>query len=166
MVPLRRSIMLGTVLVGIGLSAPQVTQAQSSAVWVSTRVEGQCRVTGSRLEFGTYNPIGAHATSPLDAESVFEVQCTPGSRVKVGLEPGLNAVSGERQLAEIGGQGRLQYSLYQDTGRSQIWTTSDVRAIEGFGAVPIRVRVFGRIPQGQDVPVGDYEDSVLIVVKF
>jgi spore coat protein U-like protein len=140
--------------------------AQAVLVWASARVESQCRVTGGLLDFSDYNPIGVNATRPQDTEGTFEVQCTPGSRVRIALEAGLHATGQNRKMAMIGGLDSLSYDLYQDSGRSRAWNGTDVRTFDGFGASPLRVRVYGRIPQGQNVRAGDYEDSVLIVVRF
>jgi spore coat protein U-like protein len=141
---------------------------QSTAlVWVSTRVEPQCRVSGATMNFGSYNPVGANATQPLDAETTFDVQCTPGSRVSVTLESGLYPDSSERRLSgTTRGARRLAYELYSDASRQRPWTSASPLSLLGFGRAPQRVRVYGRIPQGQDVPAGSYQDSVLIVVSF
>jgi len=141
--------------------------AQSGAVvYVSARVETQCRVFGGKLDFGTYNPIGAQASQPLDAAAHFEVLCSPGAQAQLSLRAGLHPVADRRRMVAPGHPDQLQYDLYVDSGRTRLWTPATAITLQQLGVQPLRVAVFGRIPHGQDVTAGSYEDSVLIEVRF
>ena len=151
--------MFGWFLIGL-FAALQGT----STVWVSARVENQCRVTGGRLDFGSYNPIARNATAPLDAEGEFQVQCTPGARVSIALDGGQHNLNNARRMLPARGGDSLRYELYSDPSRASAWN-ADVVLPAATGA-PQRMRVFGRIPGGQDVSADAYSDSVLIMVRF
>ena len=151
----------------VAFSAHEITTAQSAAsIWVSTRVENQCRVVGGKLDFGTYNPIGLQASQSLDAEAHFEVFCTPGVVAQIYLESGLHAMGDRRRMVASATRDVLEYELYLDPGRTVPWTSAASVSLTQVGQRPRRVPVFGRIPRAQDVAEGDYEDSVLIQVRF
>jgi spore coat protein U-like protein len=154
-----------TLLLVFGAHAVSLGQSGAS-IWVSARVENQCRLVGGKLDFGDYNPIGLQATQPLDAEARFEVHCTPGAVVQVYLESGLHAMGDRRRMVGPSTKETLEYGLFFDVGRSSAWLANAPLALQQFDQQPRRVPVFGRIPQGQDVSAGTYEDSVLIMVRF
>lgn len=71
-----------------------------------------------------------------------------------------------RRLSD-GGTNYLDYSLFSNPGYNVVWgndTTADVETT-GTGAADAHV-VYGRIEGSQNVPEGNYTDTVVATVTF
>jgi spore coat protein U-like protein len=126
------------------------------------------------MSFGPYNDASA---VPTDSASSIVVRCTRvlgTNNADVVLQLGPSAASGTiatRQMSS--GANRMNYNLYRDAGRSQVWgQTSGVDTVLintgniGNGAsVNVTFTVFGRIPALQNVNAGAYSDSVQMTVS-
>jgi spore coat protein U-like protein len=69
------------------------------------------------------------------------------------------------------GSNYLQYNLYKDAAYAQVWgdgtggTVTLANTNSGSGTGPTHT-IYGRIPAGQDLPVGTYTDSIVITITF
>ena len=91
--------------------------------------------------------------------------------LQVGPSAGSGAITPRRMSS---GSNKLDYNLYRDSGRSQVWGQTP-----GVDAVTITVTdipnsssprsatfvIYGRIPALQNVPAGAYSDSVQLTVS-
>ena len=140
-------------------------------VWPDAAQAIQCRVTANPLSFGIYMPL---TSVPVDVIGQIEVRCQanapPGSFFIV-IGPGLSGNQLVRTL--INGTEALNYNLYRDAARTQIWgdgnpptyVVSGVRASRGrptFYDFP----VYGRIFANQAPNPGTYNDNLLVTVLF
>jgi spore coat protein U-like protein len=129
-----------------------------------------CRVTLVAMNFGLYTPL---TTAHVDVMGQINVRCQaqPGS-FTVTIGPGLSGDQTARTLlsapADI-----LEYNLYRDAARSQIWgdgipptfVVSGVRPSQGrptFYNYPI----YGRIFANQAPNAGTYNDNPVVTVLF
>ena len=142
---------------------------QSTAnMQVNANVVRKCTIQTQPLAFGSYDPVQANATSPLDGQTTLTVACTKGTTVAIGMDAGSNAAGTTRRMTSSDGS-FLTYEAYRDASRTQRWgdTTSD--RLDG-GVAPSRdprqFIVYGRIPGSQDVPEGTFQDVVLVTVQF
>ena len=149
---------LKTMLVAAVLLSPGVVQAIN------------CQVTVTPLIFGLYMP---GQSSPLDAVAEISVRCMaqPGNYA-VTIGPGL---SGDQLLRTLlaGPGDALNYNLYRDAGRTQVWGSGVPPTFTVTGA---RLRVgrptitthslYGRILSNQFPNPGTYTDSLLVTVLF
>lgn len=129
-----------------------------------------CRVTVSPLAFGIYNPGRA---SPLDSVANLTVRCQaqPGTYAVI-IGPG---ISGD-QLARtmLAGPGQvLNYNLYRDPARTQIWGDGTPPTFLVAGARDAKGRptfydhpIYGRVFGNQFPDPGTYTDSLLVTVLF
>jgi len=83
----------------------------------------ECRVDASGINFGAFNPL---ANQHLDVDGEFRVVCNNPSqpsrqvRVCIGLREGSAGFSiNDRRMQS--GANMLQYQLYQDANRTQLW---------------------------------------------
>ena len=129
-----------------------------------------CRVTLVAMNFGTYSPL---ATSHLDVMGQVNLRCQaqPGS-FTVTIGPGSSGNQLARTLKTTGPD-VLNYNLYRDAARLQIWgdgspptfTVSGVRSSKGpptFYNYPI----YGRIFAGQTPNAGSYRDNPVVTILF
>jgi spore coat protein U-like protein len=152
----------------IGDSAlAQSTQSASATFDVQVTVASTCLITAVPLM-----QFGAYTGAQLDATNTVNITCTIGSSPRVLLDEGMHPASGSggsaplRQLSDGASTAHfLSYQLYIDNGRSQVWDSVVGSVLTGNGVVQ-PLTVFGRLPGGQNVPVGVYSDTITATVRF
>lgn len=135
---------------------------------VSAVVPPNCVVLLSALSFGTYDPLAANSTNHADAAADLILTCTKNARVTIELDRGQHAANGAPTRIMSGSGSELNYEIYRDAARTQVWGTgADALKFVSQGvARSQRLSVYGRIPAGQDVPAGTFGDLVTATVDF
>ena len=105
--------------------------------------------------------------NPWRLRIVHATRTTGGKPISISLE---RRWWESYRFLESGGQ-RLHYNLYLDASRTAVWGDGSLGSQEYFNAnppkkTPVTVPIYGRIPSGQDVGVGQYDDTVTLVVNF
>lgn len=168
-----RVLPLAALAFGLGLgalSSPAWAGSNTASLAVSATVLTTCTIATTPVAFVPYDPAVANASTPLDGTGTVIVTCTQGAGVSVGLDTGVNAggASGTTRAMKDGTTHFLSYELYQNSGHTTLWGTG--ANVQNIGAAPSVVprtyTVYGRIPAGQDTPVGVYTDTVVATVNF
>jgi spore coat protein U-like protein len=149
-------------------SASAQGQSRTANLRVTASVVGNCLVTTTDVAFGNYDPVATNASTPADATGTVDVTCIQGVVATIGLDVGANAQGTTRRMAD-GGANRLEYELYRDAGRSQIWgnTAGSNMVLPAAPSTATRTyTVYGRVRQAQNIPVGSYSDTVVVTVSF
>ena len=129
-----------------------------------------CTITLNPLSFGMYTPAG---TVPLDAVSDITIRCVaqPGTYA-VSIGPGLSGNQLIRAMS-AGGANFLNYNLFRDPARTQIWGdgTPPTFVVTGsrtsVGQPTVNVHpLYGRVFSGQTPNPGNYADNLLVTVLF
>jgi spore coat protein U-like protein len=150
-------------LVGMMLTAPVLAVDSTDTLQVTAKVNGNCSVSGSTLDFGDYDK-----SKDQDAQTSITYDCGASAAVQIGLDTGSTNPGGERQMKNATDSTiRLGYDLFKNNTRTERWgNNSDgsfsvlkLPASTG-GSVP----VFGRILAGQTVAPGDYADTITITL--
>jgi spore coat protein U-like protein len=122
-----------------------------------------CTVSGAGPQFGTYD---LNASTPLDAAGTLDFRCNEPSAVSISISTGGSGSYSPRAMRR--GAATLQYNLYTNAGRTQVWgdgtggTSSLFVGASRGQALP----VFGRIPPLQDVASGAYADTLVATFNF
>jgi spore coat protein U-like protein len=152
--------------------AAQGGRSRTAILRVTANVVSDCLLTVTPLDFGTYDPIVAHVSQPLDGATDVSLACTQGAIASIDMNEGQNAprpasATGSRGMAGPGGK-VLTYDLYRDAARaSRIGAGAAGIAMAAAPSVAPRIiSVYGRIGPNQDVPVGTYTDEVMVTVRF
>lgn len=140
-------------------TVPAAAASTSTSFTVSATVVSTCAVSASDLAFGNYLPSGN-----TDQTTSITVTCGNGTGYSVALNDGNNASGGARRMIN-GGSNFLSYELYSDSGRTTVWNTASPVTGTGSGAAQT-LTVYGRIPNGQNVPVGAYTDTIQVTVTY
>ncbi len=158
--------MVGTVLAITIAPVMSFAGSASTNLNVSASVVANCTISTADLGFGSYDPVVAHASSPLDGTGTVTIACTKGSVTTVDLGLGSNPSGTTRRMSD--GTEFLTYELYQDSSRTVVWGSGASTRNTGTAAnkSPQPFTVWGRIAAGQDVTVGSYTDTVLATVNF
>jgi spore coat protein U-like protein len=138
-----------------------------------------CTVSSVGVNFGVYDPL---SSSSDDSTGQVSLSCTltpPPSSETIAYSIQLGAGNGgtfsPRGLRS--GLDTMQYNLFRDAGRTQIWgsglsgTFTVADSVTLGPGVGNRTRsrsytIYGRIPAGQDVATGNYADTIVITVDF
>jgi spore coat protein U-like protein len=134
---------------------------------VTTVVVPECQVETFTLPFGAYDAIGAHGSTPLDANMTVNVLCTKGVQATTSLSAGNNPSGSSRQMAF--GPHRLPYNVFINSPRTTIWNSlNTISAASTSKSTPLGGGLigFGRIPPGQLVAAGDYVDTLIATVTY
>ncbi len=132
-----------------------------------SRVLANCTISSiSGLNFGAYSSFDA---APTDATGQFIFTCTNvQGPVTIRLSTGAANSFTPRQMTL--GTARLNYNLYIDTARTQIWGDgtggSSLRTLTPVNNGPTALDIFGRIPPRQFIPAGNYADIITITIQF
>lgn len=128
----------------------------------SAHSEAACTISTTSVNFGTYN---VYSATPLDSTGTVTFRCGPPDRnIVITLSRGSSATFNPRTLrmgAEV-----LNYNLYRNAARTNIWgdgtggtaVYSDVNPPNNTNVV---LTVYARIPAGQDVSGGNYNDTIV-----
>lgn len=159
-------------LVLLTAAGPALAGSASSTFTVSASVTENCTIGTTAINFGSYDPLVANVSTPLDAQGSVTITCTKGAVTTVGLDAGTNSAnaSGTTRAMKNGSADYLSYEIYQDSSHSTVWGSSG-GALFNSGTAPSKAPrtfpTYGRIPAGQDVPAGvTYTDSVTATVNF
>ena len=135
---------------------------------VSATVVTNCRLVVPPLSFGSYDPLAAHAAQPADASADFTVSCTRNTSASISFNFGLHSTTGNGRGMNGPGTEVLQYQIYRDAARSQIWSqgSDSFRLVTNGVSSPNQLTVFGRIPPRQEVEPGAYTDVLTATVDF
>ncbi len=138
-----------------------------------------CAVAVVGVSFGIYDSIAA---APDDSAGRVDVTCSnvPGTGVDsvaygVALSPGVAGSFNPRRLAS--GAARLDYNLFRDAGRTQVWGngtsgsflvsgTMRVGPGQGNSTRTNTHDIFGRVPAQQDAAIGAYTDTIVVTLTF
>lgn len=151
-----------------------------------------CTVSATAVSFVDYDRL----SSPLDSFGSVVVTCTGGVSIlgavitenvsySILLSTGSSGSYTSRSMQAQAGANMLQYNLYSEANYTTIWgdginagtgVVSGGFSLRGTGgllgvlATPetehLSHPVYGRIPAGQNVPAGIYEDTITVTVNY
>lgn len=148
---------------------PALAATSTTTFAVTSTITATCTVAASTLAFGTYNPIGG---ANLDVNTTVTATCTNTTTYTVGLNAGTGAGAtvASRKMTSATTTDLMNYSLYQDAGRTTVWGTTvgtDTVAGTGNGSGQA-LTVYGRVFSGQTTlrPASDYTDTITATITF
>lgn len=132
-----------------------------------------CSVGATGVAFGNYS---GSASVPTDATGTVSVSCVTVVPVSVSytiqLSAGLGGTISNRKMTS--GANTLSYQLYLDAAHGSIWgdgtsgsgTASDSYGLPLLGSATRNHTVYGRIPIGQRIAPGLFNDLVTVLVNY
>jgi len=164
-------IIAGTAVASTGLAAPSIAGTESSNLSVSATVIPNCTISAFPVTFGNYDPIVANFAADQGGGGTVLTSCTTGSPATITLGQGANPNGGSSDSTPLRrmafNSNRLEYFLYQDLSKTTVWGNTPATGLTTTGTGnPSPTIVYGKIPAGQNVPVGTYTDTVVATVTF
>jgi spore coat protein U-like protein len=129
-----------------------------------------CTVGSTGVAFGAYDPRSA---TPDDSSGTIQADCHPSDNApNVEIGAGLYGTIATRRMSS--GAATLSYLLYTSAARSVVWgdgTQGSITQTLTGGSVSGGTRyfsgtIYGRIPAGQNVPAGTYNDTLMVTISF
>jgi spore coat protein U-like protein len=148
----------------------QPVQAASATanLSVGATIVNNCTISTTPVGFPAYDPVETHATNPDDSTAgSVTITCTRGTAPTIGLGLGQNRAGSQMRMTD--GTNYLNYALYKDAAHASVWGDSGSHLYSPGPApskAPRTYAVYGRIPGGQDLPAGNYSDTVVATVNF
>jgi spore coat protein U-like protein len=140
-------------------------------------VNANCTVATTAVQFGSYDPIGTHKTTALNATGAITLTCTKGIAPTLALSLGSHASGGSRRMSS--GANFLTYELYKPAGNAAgtpcsfpgtiVWGNAGASVFSTTPAESKRQRIYnvcGTVAAGQNPAVGTYSDTVVATVTF
>lgn len=129
-----------------------------------------CRVTIVAMNFGIYTPM---TTSHVDVMGQVNLRCqAQAGSFTVTVSAGLSGDQTARTMLS-GASSILNYNLYRDAARTQIWGDGSPPTFVVSGVRPNRGRptfynypIYGRVFANQAPDAGIYNDDPLVTVLF
>ncbi|MHC1697412.1 MAG: spore coat U domain-containing protein [Geobacteraceae bacterium] len=128
-----------------------------------------CRISTTPVNFGNYDVFSPFV---LDSTGTVNVSCNNLDKwplsIKVTLSVGNSGRFNPREMKATSGQDRLKYYLFSDPSMTVVWGDGT----GGSSYVPATVTrnstfnalIYGRVPPGQNVSVGEYSDVLTATV--
>lgn len=146
--------------------AVQAAQTLPEDLDVSIQIVEACVVgTIVPIAFGTQGTLAA----AVDAAGAVDVTCPDEVAYSIALDVGGGAgatVSSRKMTGP--GAATINYSLYQDEGRSTVWGDvdgSNRKTASGTGTAQTH-NIYGRVPIQTTPAVGTYTDTVTVIVHY
>ncbi|NMC75269.1 MAG: spore coat protein U domain-containing protein [Geobacteraceae bacterium] len=129
-----------------------------------------CDVSATHISFGAYDVF---SPSPLDTTGTITVECNIKENEKrpmpvtVAISKGGSNSFFPRKMQRSGGGAPMNYNLYLDPSRSNIWGDGSNNTSVFTGNVVRNetkiLTIYGRIPARQNLAAGPYSDSPVVV---
>jgi spore coat protein U-like protein len=152
-------------VVAIALGTQTCLAATTTTTFnVSLTITSNCTVSATAMAFGTSGIIAAN----IDASSTVTVTCTNTTPYSVGLDAGTGSGATVTTRKMTSGGATVDYSLYQDNGRSTIWgNTVGTNTVGGTGnGSGQALTVYGRVPSQSTPAPGAYSDTITVTVTY
>lgn len=145
---------------GIAAAGTANTTFQVTAI-----VPAECIIAATDLAFGTYSVIAGTA---VQGNTSVDVTCSGGTPFEVSLGTGTGAGATIATRKMTSGTNTLDYTLYRDAGRTQVWgQTAGTDTVSGAGIGTVQtIAVYGTISASQAAFAGAYVDTITAIITF
>lgn len=132
-----------------------------AALWSASAAAATCNVSPQSVNFGNYDTL---ASATVDGVGNVSVTCDAETTFTIALGTGTGTYSA-RQMTS--GANVLEYNLHTDASRLTVWGDGSAgTATVARTAATAEVTVYGRLPARQNVPAGQYSDTLVVTVSY
>jgi spore coat protein U-like protein len=161
-----RVIQAALVMAALVGASPSEAQTATTTFTVQITIVANCIInSASTLNFGGSQGVLA---ANVDQTSTISVQCTNTTPYNIALDAGIGAGATVAVRRMTSGGNTIDYSLYRDAGRSQVWGTTvgtNTVAATGNGAAQLHT-VYGRVPPQTTPAPATYTDTITVTVSY
>lgn len=156
-------------VLALGVANAFAAGTDADNINLKAEIVTSCTIETADINFDDYDPIVANAATDVDRYAPIKTTCTIGSLPTLSITTGANnaAAGGEpvgRKLRKGASADYLNYTLYSDAAGGAAWV--DGIAVTTPSGTEEFNDLFARLHQGQNKPVGTYNDTVTVTVTF
>lgn len=131
---------------------------------VRAQVINGCTVNALPLIFTVPVPTNAN----VDSSTSITIACTPNIPFTLDIDTGLYANGINRRVFNATANAFINYDVYKDPPRSQVWGTGGSKNLAGnSGATGLVVLpVYGRLASSRNLKAGNYRDTLTVTISF
>jgi spore coat protein U-like protein len=158
--------------VGYTGTAPSCSTAttpyQAAPFVVSATVGANCNISATPMEFGTTTLL----TKAVIATSSVIATCVTGAPYHILLDAGMSAGATirDRKLTLVGGTDTIDYQLFADPARAEIWgdgTDPNLYVVTNIGTGAVQTfTVYGEVFPQLAKAAGQYRDTITATITF
>jgi spore coat protein U-like protein len=136
----------------------------TSQMPVSVSPVSSCTLSAQPMVF--FIPVPTNGA--VDSTSLITVQCPPLTAFTIDIDNGLYPNGINRRVYNATYNAYINYDIYKDPPRSQVWGTGAARNVPGnSGLTGIYLRtVYGRVTAVKSIKAGGYNDTLTVTVSF
>ena len=124
---------------------------------VNSNYENSCLIqSATDIDFGAVEQLN----TPLFGSGLIRLACPTGTSMQVSLDNGVNAQGSQRRMRNAVGS-YIQYNLYKDVSRSQIWQANVFYPVDN-QSVP----VYAAVPAQTITSIGQYSDTITVTLTY
>lgn len=168
-----RTIRITTAIVAGACAATFATPASADTrttnLGVSASVTANCTISADPVAFG---PVDTLSATEVLGTGAVNITCTNGTgwSAAANVGSGSGASYATRRMTRVLGTETMNYTLYRDAARTQVWGdgSSSTFTVTGTGSGSAQsFTVYGRVPGGQSgAPPGSYTDIVGVTITY
>lgn len=146
-------------------ASPLRAQTATEALDLRLDVTEECSVAASTMDFGSATPT---TTGPLDTTSIIRVACNGNTNFRIEMDLGDNASGTQRRMGN-GMGGFVNYQIYRNSNRTQLWGTGSNDSRQGVAVANVanEFTAYGRVPAFTPGSLsGSYLDTVTVTINF
>lgn len=136
--------------------------AFAASFFAAGAARAACSITTTSVAFGAYDPRSATADTGVGS---IRLDCHPSDTPVIAIGTGGSGSYAQRRMTN--GVSTLNYNLYTSSLMNIVWGNGTGGTVTV--AAPKRIStttIYGRIPAGQNVSAGAYNDTLIVTVNF
>ncbi|OMG70840.1 Csu type fimbrial protein [Burkholderia ubonensis] len=171
----KRAVILLSAAMIPAASVAETTLPKTRTFMVSARIVAGCGVVGGgpgtgldfgSLDFGVHTAVAHGDVSAAAGGSGLQIECTPGSTLKMTIDGGASPSAGNTQRNLKGAGGTLiPYRLYADAGHAQSIGVGQAISIPVSGGIALPIYGALTLPGGT-APAGAYADTAQVTLSY
>lgn len=130
-------------------------------------VNDACTVSVIDMAFAAQTVAGGNIPGDSTATSTYQVTCgLPTTGWTLSADGGTHGNLAQRQMKLTTGPDVLNYQLYRDVGRLEVWGdgTGGTFTITGIGSTGAPVTYYGDLPGQAVTAAGNYDDDLVATI--
>lgn len=155
---------MAIVATGMVAAAPAHAGKTTYSMPVSASVINGCTISALPLVFMVPVPTNLN----VDSTSTLTVRCSPNIPFTIDIDTGLYANGINRRVRNASVNAFINYDVYRDPPRSQVWGTGQAKNVSGNSGPTGRVTVpvYGRLASSANLKAGAYTDTLTVTISF
>lgn len=131
---------------------------------VRAQVINGCTVNALPLIFLIPVPTNAN----VDSTTSISIACTPNIPFTLDIDNGLYANGNNRRVFNAAANAYINYDIYKDPPRSNVWGTGQAKNFSGNSGATGRltIPVYGRVASSKNLKAGSYRDTLTVTINF